>query len=562
MSASAAGADQGSSANGIMKSFSKNSIRRGFFPEGAFNVRVASDPAAMARHQQHLDDSDDATPVLEVALPSDQHHHSPPSASKKPTSSTTSSSSSSSSRALFTFPSKWDDAEKWLKSSAKKSGKRQQIHGFKKLHQQPQGGGDRELESSDLIQGDRVEELEEDEDEEGESEDREKKMMIDSSSTSSSMAAGVVGSRFSFPMVKSDGGKALEATICEAVKNQQLRIQKPFTDPTEATSGFDFKQDPHQPPKSPTSLYESVACIAPGPRSISMRDMGTEMTPIASQEPSRTATPMRTPIMTSPGVSPGRLRPIPPPPPPPPPPQATTPTMPPNYRSTGTDASPPPPLPPPGDHLDEQLASIPALPATPGGATIHTTRNATRHEILVLGTQLGKSSIAAWATREEEENDASKCLKVVIQQQQQQNQTVDSLRPAVDLDEVRRTMVESRATAWEEAEHAKYMARYEREEAKILAWENHQKAKAEAELRRMEVKVERMRSHAHERMMNKLAAARRRAEELRAAAEAKRGEKAAKTVERASEIRRTGSTASSSSPSSSSHLFRCCLAGV
>ncbi|EFJ24450.1 hypothetical protein SELMODRAFT_414555 [Selaginella moellendorffii] len=135
--------------------------------------------------------------------------------------------------------------------------------------------------------------------------------------------------------------------------------------------------------------------------------------------------------------------------------------MPPNNHSTGTDTSPPSLLPPPSDHPDEQLASIPALPATLHGVTIHTTRNTTRHEILVLGMQLGKSSITAWAMREEEENDASKCLKVVIQQQQQQqNQAVDFLRPDVDQDEVRRTMVESHVTAWEEAEHAKYMAKW------------------------------------------------------------------------------------------------------
>ncbi|EFJ05325.1 hypothetical protein SELMODRAFT_48466, partial [Selaginella moellendorffii] len=183
-------------------------------------------------------------------------------------------------------------------------------------------------------------------------------------------------------------------------------------------------------------------------RSVSMRDMGTEMTPIASQEPSRTGTPIR----------------------------ATTPTI----------------------------------------------RSPTRQEIRALGAQLGKANIAAWASREEEEEDASKCLK------------------NIDLEEVKRNVLETRAAAWEEAEKAKYEARYKREESKIVAWENHEKAKAEAEMRRIEVKVERMRSHSHEQLMNKLAIARRRAEDLRAAAESRRVEQAAKTAQRADYIRQTG----------------------
>jgi hypothetical protein len=53
---------------------------------------------------------------------------------------------------------------------------------------------------------------------------------------------------------------------------------------------------------SSTTLQSATACIPPPPtvRSVSMRDMGTEMTPIASQEPSRTGTPVRA---TSPDCS-------------------------------------------------------------------------------------------------------------------------------------------------------------------------------------------------------------------------------------------------------------------
>ena len=51
-----------------------------------------------------------------------------------------------------------------------------------------------------------------------------------------------------------------------------------------------------------TTLQSATTCIPPPStvRSVSMRDMGTEMTPIASQEPSRTGTPVRA---TSPNCS-------------------------------------------------------------------------------------------------------------------------------------------------------------------------------------------------------------------------------------------------------------------
>lgn len=63
----------------------------------------------------------------------------------------------------------------------------------------------------------------------------------------------------------------------------------------------------------------------------------------------------------------------------------------------------------------------------------------TRREIMVLGTQLGKMNIAAWASKEEEDKDASTSLKTKAEQP--------------------KSVVEARAAAWEEAEKAKYMAR-------------------------------------------------------------------------------------------------------
>ncbi|XVE91922.1 hypothetical protein REPUB_Repub01dG0052900 [Reevesia pubescens] len=221
-------------------------------------------------------------------------------------------------------------------------------------------------------------------------------------------------------------------------------------------------------------------------RSVSMRDMGTEMTPLASQEPSRTGTPVRS---TTPIRSPNSSRP-------------STPS-----RAVPSSS----PANSPFDHLDLNLE-----------LSDKELQMKTRREIMILGAQLGKTNIAAWASKEEEDKDASTSLKTVAPEQ------------------VAKSVVETRAAAWEEAEKAKYMARFKREEMNIQAWENHQKAKTEAELKKIEVEVERMRGRAHDKLMNKLAATRHKAEEKRAAAEAKRNRQAAKTEQQAEYIRRTG----------------------
>lgn len=140
-------------------------------------------------------------------------------------------------------------------------------------------------------------------------------------------------------------------------------------------------------------------------RSVSMRDMGTEMTPIASQEPSRTGTPVRA---TTPMRSPTSSRP-----------------------STPGRTAPTSSLNPPTDHLDSNK-----------DLSEKELQMKTRREIMVLGTQLGKMNIAAWASKEEEDKDASTSLKTLAPDQ-----------PA-------KSVIEIRAAAWEEAEKAKYMARY------------------------------------------------------------------------------------------------------
>ncbi|VAH94329.1 unnamed protein product [Triticum turgidum subsp. durum] len=109
----------------------------------------------------------------------------------------------------------------------------------------------------------------------------------------------------------------------------------------------------------------------------------------------------------------------------------------------------------------------------------------------------------------------------------------------------RANTLESRAAAWDEAERAKFMARYKREEVKIQAWENHERRKAELEMKKIEMKAEQMKARAQEKLASKLATARRVAEEKRAVAEATLNEGAARTSEKADYIRRTGHLPSS-----------------
>ncbi|KAL7588420.1 hypothetical protein Lser_V15G40997 [Lactuca serriola] len=198
-------------------------------------------------------------------------------------------------------------------------------------------------------------------------------------------------------------------------------------------------------------------------RSICVRDMGTEMTPMASQEPSRTATPVR-------AMSP--------------------------------------------------VASGSSTPVGPNGADVGGP------------TRFGRERV--------DPNIA-------------ENKTIHQ--------DAKLNPLENRAMAWDEAERAKYMARYKREEVKIQAWENHEKRKAEMEMKRMEAKAERLKSRAQEKYTNKLASTRRIAEEKRAKAEVNLNEQAVKTSERADYIRRTGHLPSSFSiklPSSCFlHKFQC-----
>lgn len=228
-------------------------------------------------------------------------------------------------------------------------------------------------------------------------------------------------------------------------------------------------------------------------RSICVRDMGTEMTPIASLEPSRTGTPIRarTPAARSP-ISSGSSTPV---------------------------------------RCQHQHGVQTMEKSYQTGES--------KGEVFATGNGVGATR---WSNRDGGELNASN-----VPDQKNSSEQGRKLSP-----------LETRAMAWDEAERAKYIARFKREEVKIQAWENHEKRKAEMEMKRMEVKAERLKSRAQERLANKLAATRRIAEEKRANAEAKLNEKSVRTSERADYIRRTGHLPSSCSFIKLPSLFWSC----
>ncbi|KAL2343414.1 hypothetical protein Fmac_004699 [Flemingia macrophylla] len=236
--------------------------------------------------------------------------------------------------------------------------------------------------------------------------------------------------------------------------------------------------------------------VMPGIRSVAMRDMGTEMTPVPSQEPSRTATPvgsatpLRSPVSSMPST-----------------PRRGGPASTPLENMTDEDSHFP--VENSKKHLSEEEMKI-----------------KTRKEIAALGVQLGKMNIAAWASKDEQEKRKSSPRDTNEHEQE-------------------RIEFEKRAAMWEEAEKSKHTARFKREEIKIQAWESQQKAKLEAEMRRIEAKVEQMRAQTHAKMVKKIAMARQRSEEKRAAAEARKNREAERTAAQAEYIRQTGRIPSS-----------------
>lgn len=140
-----------------------------------------------------------------------------------------------------------------------------------------------------------------------------------------------------------------------------------------------------------------------------MRDMGTEMTPVASQEPSRTATPVgaTTPLRSPTSSIPST-------------PRGDVPTSTPIDHTTDDESR----------HQVENITR---------DLTEQEMKEKTRREIVALGVQLGKMNIAAWASKEDH----------------------DSKNPSAetDMEELERIENEKRAAAWEEAEKTKHNAR-------------------------------------------------------------------------------------------------------
>ncbi|RVW34901.1 hypothetical protein CK203_111050 [Vitis vinifera] len=143
-------------------------------------------------------------------------------------------------------------------------------------------------------------------------------------------------------------------------------------------------------------------------RAVSMRDMGTEMTPIPSQDPSRTATPV------------GATTPL----------RSPTSSLPSTPRRAGA------PAPTPAEHMtDDESRDYRNRELSEEELKLKT-----RKEIVALGVQLGKMNIAAWASKDEKEKSA------------QSGETHD-------LEDHERIEYERRAAAWEEAEKSKHAAR-------------------------------------------------------------------------------------------------------
>ncbi|XP_027339764.1 flocculation protein FLO11 [Abrus precatorius] len=251
----------------------------------------------------------------------------------------------------------------------------------------------------------------------------------------------------------------------------------------------------------PSSRSTDDQTVIPGIRSVAMRDMGTEMTPVPSQEPSRTATPV------------GSATPL----------RSPTSSMPSTPRRGA-------PAPTPLDNTTDDDSEFP-VDNSKKHLSEEEMKLKTRREIAALGVQLGKMNIAAWANKEEQEKKKSSPRDTNTREQE-------------------KIEFEKRAALWEEAEKSKHTARFKREEIKIQAWESQQKAKLEAEMRKIEAKVEQMRAQTHAKMVKKIAMARQRSEEKRAAAEARKNREAERTAAQAECIRQTGRLPSSN--------FICC----
>eukprot|EP00250_Pteridium_aquilinum_P007858 c17491_g1_i2 orf=803-3313(+) len=239
--------------------------------------------------------------------------------------------------------------------------------------------------------------------------------------------------------------------------------------------------------------------------SMSRRDMGTQMTPVASSKTSRSATPLKnsSPVRHN---TPARAK------------STSTSSHSPAHTKATSSSADPRQLELEGLHL-AKLEKGHVTQTTCHAGSESTSLSTTSHE-----TSSSRKSFQDSAS-DHHTKDQNSSLKV---------QDMESLK-------TQENSAAAQYSAWEEAERSKYMTKCAREEARIDAWEQHQKAKGEAEMKKLEMKLERLRAQATEKIMNKMAAAHLRAEEMRAAARAQQAEQLAKSLERANSISRKGS---------------------
>uniref|UniRef100_A0ACD6A0C2 Uncharacterized protein n=1 Tax=Avena sativa TaxID=4498 RepID=A0ACD6A0C2_AVESA len=216
----------------------------------------------------------------------------------------------------------------------------------------------------------------------------------------------------------------------------------------------------------------AAAAAARSPSSVSMRDVGTEMTPAASQEQSRSGTPAG----------------------------AATPSL-------------------------SPLCSVPASPS----ASERELQVRTRREIAALGLQLGKMSIASWASKDDR----------ILKSPERSARSGDA----------KKEEFEARAAAWAESQKCKLASRYQRKEAKIQEWENCQKSKFEAKMRHAEVQADQMKARAKNNLTKRLSSLGHKVEGKQARVEARRSRRAVRLARQVERIRKTGRVPS---------RFRCC----
>ncbi|KAI0501349.1 hypothetical protein KFK09_016293 [Dendrobium nobile] len=352
------------------------------------------------------------------------------------------------------IPSKWNDAEKWLVN-------KQMVHENGLKNNSVQYQCNRLVNSSwARIAPESIT-------------DQKPSVIQPSASNSNSMV-----DKFSFV---SQGLQANSASLNDA---------SCVTDPSE---GLNYKNS------SVSEGFPSGTTDISAKQLVSMRDVGTEMTPIPSQEPSRTATPIE-------NLTPSRS------------PLSSNPSSP-RIGSVAVERMP-------STNEDEKDYQKDGKKVEFSERELQLK---TRQEIAALGLQLGKLNIASWASKETEQNS--------------------QFNKKTDEEEQAKQEYEACAAAWEEAEKSKHLSRYKREEIKILVWESHQRAKYEARMRKVEIRAVNMRSRAEAAMAEKLRRVEQKAAEKRANAEAIMNLQTARISDQAYSIRRSGRVPSH---------FRCC----